>query len=44
MPRKNGSKQVRGVRPIERALEERTDEEAEAVRGSWLAGSACAPR
>ena len=32
MPRKSGSKHVRGVRPIERALEGRTDEEAEAVR------------
>lgn len=31
-------KQVRGVRPIERSLEGRTDEEAEAVRGYCLAG------
>ncbi len=37
MPRKNGSKHVRGVRPIERALEGHSDEEAEAVRGYCLA-------
>jgi hypothetical protein len=37
MPRKNGSKHVRGVRPLERALEGRTDEEAEVVRGYCLA-------
>ncbi len=30
-------KQVRGVRPIERALEGRTDDEAAAVRGYGLA-------
>ncbi|WP_157507438.1 hypothetical protein [Ktedonobacter racemifer] len=30
-------KQVRGVRPIERALEERADDEAEAIRGYCLA-------
>jgi hypothetical protein len=30
-------KQVRGVRPIERALEKRTGDEAEAIRGSCLA-------
>ena len=30
-------KHVRGVRPIERALEGRSDEEAEAVRGYCLA-------
>ena len=30
-------KQVRGVRPIERALERRTDAEAEAIRGYALA-------
>jgi hypothetical protein len=35
--KKELKKQVRGVRPIERALEERTDEEAEAVRGYCLA-------
>ena len=37
MPRKNGSKYVRGVRPLERELEARTDEEAEAVRHYCLA-------
>jgi hypothetical protein len=37
MPRKNGSKHVRGVRPIERALEGQADEEAQAVRGYCLA-------
>lgn len=37
MRRKSGSKHVRGVRPIERALEGRIDEEAEAVRGYCLA-------
>src|SRR5947209_10900036 len=37
--KKELKKQVRGVRPIERALEERTDEEAEAVRGYCLAVS-----
>jgi Transposase, Mutator family len=31
--KKELKKQVRGVRPLERALEERSDEEAEAVRG-----------
>jgi hypothetical protein len=35
--KKELKKQVRGVRPIERVLEERTDEEAEAVRGYCLA-------
>ena len=35
--KKELKKQVRGVRPIERALEERTDDEAEAVRGYCLA-------
>src|SRR5581483_6426463 len=35
--RKELKKQVRGVRPIERALEGRTDAEAEAVRGYCLA-------
>ncbi len=35
--KKELKKQVRGVHPIERAREERTDEEAEAVRGYWLA-------
>jgi hypothetical protein len=35
--KKELKKQVRGVRPIERALEERTDEEAEAIRGYCLA-------
>lgn len=35
--KKERKKQVRGGRPIERALEERTDEEAEAIRGSCLA-------
>jgi hypothetical protein len=35
--KKELKKQVRGVRPIERGLEERTDEEAEAVRGYCLA-------
>jgi hypothetical protein len=35
--KKELKKHVRGVRPIERALEERTDEEAEAVRGYGLA-------
>jgi MULE transposase domain len=35
--KKELKKQVRGVRPIERALEERTDEEAEVVRGYCLA-------
>ncbi len=30
-------KQVRGVRPLERALEERSDPEAEAIRGYCLA-------
>jgi hypothetical protein len=37
MPRKNWNSLVRGVRPIERALEGRTDEEAEVVRGYGLA-------
>lgn len=35
--KKELKKQVRGVRPIERGLEERSDEEAEAVRGYCLA-------
>ena len=35
--KKELKKQVRGVRPIERALEERTDDEAEAVREYCLA-------
>jgi hypothetical protein len=35
--KKELKKQVRGVRPIERALEKRTDEEAEAIRGYCLA-------
>ena len=35
--KKELKKHVRGVRPIERGLEERTDEEAEAVRGYCLA-------
>src|SRR5258706_9695353 len=35
--KKELKKQVRGVRPIERSLEGRTDEEAEAVRGYCLA-------
>jgi len=35
--KKELKKQVRGIRPIERALEGRTDEEAEAVRGYALA-------
>lgn len=35
--KKELKKQVRGVRPIERALEERTDDEAEAIRGCCLA-------
>jgi hypothetical protein len=35
--KKELKKQVRGVRPIERALEEREDAEAEAIRGYCLA-------
>lgn len=35
--KKELKKQVRGVRPIERALEQRTDEEAEVIRGYYLA-------
>jgi hypothetical protein len=35
--KKELKKRVRGVRPIERALEERTDDEAEAMRGYCLA-------
>ena len=35
--KKELKKQVRGIRPIERALEGRTDEEAEAMRGYCLA-------
>jgi hypothetical protein len=35
--KKELKKHVRGVRPIERALEERSDEEAQAVRGYCLA-------
>ena len=35
--KKELKKQVRGVRPLERALEGRTDAEAEAVRGYGLA-------
>lgn len=42
--KKELKKQVRGVRPIERALEDRTDDEAETVRGYCLAVSACAHR
>jgi hypothetical protein len=34
--KKEWKKHVRGVRPLERALEGRTDEEAEMVRGSCL--------
>src|SRR2546423_15277509 len=37
MPRPNSAKHVRGVRPLERALEERSDPEAEAIRGYCLA-------
>ena len=37
MPKRSGSKHVRGVRPLERALEERSDPEAEAIRGYCLA-------
>ena len=40
--KKELKKQVRGVRPIERALEKRTDDEAEAIRGYCLAESQCA--
>jgi hypothetical protein len=35
--KKELTKQVRGVRPIERTLEDRADPEAEAIRGSCLA-------
>jgi hypothetical protein len=35
--KKELKKQVRGVRPIERALEARADPEAEAIRGYCLA-------
>jgi hypothetical protein len=35
--KKELKKQVRGVRPLERALEKRTDDEADAVRGYCLA-------
>lgn len=35
--KKELKKQVRGVRPLERALEKRTDDEAEAIRGYCLA-------
>src|SRR5947209_20497887 len=35
--KKSGSKQVRGIRPIERSLEGQTDEEAQAVRDYCLA-------
>jgi len=35
--KKELKKQVRGVRPLERALEGRTEEEAEAMRGYCLA-------
>jgi hypothetical protein len=35
--KKELKKQVRGVRPIERALEGREDAEAEAIRGYCLA-------
>lgn len=42
--KKELKKQVRGVRPIERALEGRMDEEAEAVRGYCLAESQRAHR
>jgi hypothetical protein len=37
MPRRSARKRVRGVRPIERELEGRTDAEAEALRGYCLA-------
>ncbi len=37
MPKQSGSKHVRGVRPLERALEERSGPEAEAIRGDFLA-------
>jgi len=40
--KKELKKQVRGVRPIERALEGRTDEEAEAIRGYCLKVGECA--
>jgi hypothetical protein len=43
-PAKELKKQVRGVRPIERALEKRTDEEAEAIRGYCLAVRSALPR
>ncbi len=39
--KKELKKQVRGVRPIERALEERTDEEAESIRGYCLKVGEC---
>jgi hypothetical protein len=42
--KKELKKQVRGVRPIERALEKRTDEEAEAIRGYCLAVRSALPR
>jgi hypothetical protein len=42
--KKELKKQVRGVRPLERELEGRTDEEAEAVRGYCLAESQCPHR
>jgi hypothetical protein len=36
--KKELKKHLRGVRPIERAVEQRQDEEAEAIRGYCLAG------
>jgi hypothetical protein len=42
--KKELKKRVRGVRPIERELEERTDEEAEVVRGDGLASQKCIDR
>ena len=36
-PKQNGSKHVRGVRPLERALEEHMDRQAQAIRGYCLA-------
>ena len=42
--KKELKKHVRGVRPLERELEERTDEEAEAVRHYCLAESQCTHR
>jgi MULE transposase-like protein len=42
--KKELKKQIRGVRPIERALEERTDDEAEAIRGYCLKVEECVDR